>query len=179
MPELLKRPTVSLLAVLAIVGRLLPHPPNFTPVGSAAMFGGAKIGRPWNYLLPVGIMLLTDIFLGFHRTMPYVYASFIAIVWLGEKFLSKKPSLGRVASFSLLGSLLFFFVTNFGVWIQGDMYALTTAGLIRCYVMALPFLKMTLAGDLIYSLGFFGLYALAENKQLVARFDNKLIAWLR
>lgn len=179
MSELVKKPTATLLAILAVLGRFLPHPPNFTPVGSAALFGGAKIGRPWNYLLPLGVMFLTDIFLGFHRTMPYVYISFIIIVWLGEKFLSKQPSLGRVASFSLLGSLVFFFLTNFGVWIQGDMYQLTTAGFIRCYVMAVPFLKWTLAGDLIYSVGFFGLYAFAEKRQYIAQFDNKLIAWLR
>lgn len=179
MSELLKKPTASLLAILAVAGRFLPHPPNFTPVGSAALFGGAKLSRPWNYLLPIGVMLLTDVFLGFHRTMPYVYVSFIAIVWLGERFLAKSPSLGRVAGLSAASSLLFFVITNFGVWVQGDMYPITTAGLIHCYIMALPFLKWTFVGDLVYSLGFFGLFAYAERRQIVAQFDNKLIAWLR
>ncbi len=179
MSDLLKKPTASLLAILAVAGRFLPHPPNFTPVGSAALFGGAKLSRPWNYLLPIGVMLVTDIFLGWHRTMPYVYVSFIAIVWLGEKFLAKNSSLSRVAGLSLAGSLLFYFLTNFGVWVQGDMYPITISGLIHCYVMALPFLKWTLTGDMIYSLGFFSLYAYAEKHQIVARFDNKLIAWLR
>ncbi len=98
---------------------------------------------------------------------------------IGENFLSKNISVTRLATVSLASSTLFFLVTNFGVWLQGGLYPLTVAGLVDCYVMAIPFFKTTVAGDLVYSAGFFGLYALAEQKQLTALFDKKLTAWLR
>jgi len=170
--------STALLTVLGILGRFLPHPPNFTPVGGAALFGGSTLTRPLNYLLPIGVMLVTDIFLGFHATMPYVYASFLLIAWLGERFLRNETNLSKVAAVSLTGSLLFFIITNFGVWLQGGLYPQTLAGLVSCYMMAIPFFKLTIAGDLVYSLGFFGLYAWAQNRSFLVQFDKKLTAWL-
>lgn len=171
------KPSVLLLAVLAAAGRFLPHPPNFTPVGSAALFGGARLGRPWNYILPMLIMFVTDLFLGFHATIPYVYVSFLIAVFLGEKFLTR-PTAGRVVGVSLVSSVIFFIISNFGVWISGGLYPQTVDGLIRCFVMALPFFQWTVAGDVIYSLGFFGLYALAENRGVAGKFDSQVTARL-
>lgn len=142
------------------------------------MFGGAKLSRPWNYLLPIGIMFVTDIFLGFHKTMPYVYASFLLIALLGEQVLKKNATLPKIAAISTAGSLLFFFITNFGVWVSGTMYAHTTAGLLQCYAMGLPFLKWTFLGDMTYSLGFFGLYAFAQKTNLVRSLDTAISSWL-
>jgi hypothetical protein len=62
---------------------------------------------------------------------------------------------------SLLGSILFFFITNFGVW-AGGFYGYTAGGLSKCYVMAIPFFKGTIMGDLFYNLVFFGGYALVR-----------------
>lgn len=177
MPSLPK-PSIILLAALAAAGRFLPHPPNFTPVGGTALFGGAKLSRPWNYLLPLLIMFVTDIFLGFHATMPYVYVSFIVAVFLGERFLNR-PTASRVVGISLLSSTLFFIISNFGVWLSGGLYPQTIDGLVRCYVMAIPFFQWTIAGDLVYTLGFFGLYALAESRGLARKFDSRVIGWLR
>lgn len=171
------KPSVIILAVLAAAGRFLPHPPNFTPVGGTALFGGAKLGRPWNYLLPMLIMFVTDLFLGFHATMPYVYVSFLIAVFLGEKFLTR-PTAGRVVGVSLISSSLFFTISNLGVWVSGGLYPLTIDGLVRSFVMAVPFFQWTVAGDLVYTLGFFGLYALAENRGAVRKFDSQVTAWL-
>lgn len=173
-----QRPTAAILATLAILGRLLPHPPNFTPLGGAALFGGAKLGRPWNYILPLVVLLLTDRWLGFHNTMPYVYVGFIAMVWLGERA-SQNATVLKVGALSLTGSLLFFLLTNMGVWAVSGMYPPTLSGLVNCYVMAIPFFGATLLGDLVYSFGFFGLYALAEKQLFIQKVDNKLLGWLR
>src|SRR5579872_881628 len=174
-----QKPSAIVLAVIAALGRLLPHPPNFTPVGGAALFGGANLKRPWNYLLPIAIMFITDLFLGLDNTLPYVYISFFIIVFLGERFLNKDSSMLKVSGVSLLGSVLFYLITNFGVWQIGGLYPHTTAGFVQCYVLAIPFLKWTVLGDLIYSNGFFTLYKFAQNSQVTQRFDKNILHWLR
>jgi len=172
------RPTVIALTAGAILIRLLPHPPNFTPVGGIALFGGAKLGRPWNYLLPIFILFITDLFLGFHATMPYVYLSFLITVWLGESGLSHNARLGKVGVAGVASSLIFFLITNFGVWLEGSLYPKTIGGLWQSYIMALPFLRNMLLADLIFSVGFFALYSRLP-EYFLTNFDNKLINWLR
>src|SRR3990167_9590053 len=90
MQELFKKPTALAISIGAIAVRLLPHPGNMTPVGATAIFGGAKLTRPWNYLAPLLVLFVTDLFLGFHALMPYVYGSFIISVWLSERFRSEE-----------------------------------------------------------------------------------------
>ncbi len=175
----LKKPTAGLLTILAILGRLLPHPPNFTPLTGATLFGGRNLSRPLNYLLPLTTLLITDIFLGSHRTMPYVYVSFTLIAFLSERVLRNNAALWRVAVVSLISSILFYLITNFGVWQVGGLYPHTAAGLATSYVMALPFLRNTFLGDMTFSIGFFGLYQLAINQGLVGIVDKKLLSWLR
>lgn len=174
----LKKPTAGLLTVLAIIGRLLPHLPNFTPLGGATLFGGAKLNRPWNYLLPLCVLLATDWWLGFHQTMPYVYGSFLLIVWLGECLVGSTRSLGRIAGVSALGSIFFFLITNFGVWQTGQLYPHTFAGLISAYTMGLPFLRGTLLGDVLFATGFFAVYQWAENRGVAEKVDKRVIGWL-
>ncbi len=169
------KPTALLLVILSIIGRLIPHPANFTPLGGSVTFGGAKLSRPWNFLAPLFVLFVTDIFLGFHGTMIYVYVSFIVIALLADKLLRNKSNLLRVGSVSLLGSFIFFIVTNYGVWAEGLLYPHTLQGLIACYVAAVPFFGNTLTGDLIFSVGFFGVYQWAEQRQLINIIDNKLV----
>lgn len=177
MENLWRRPTALVLLCVSIIIRLLPHPANFTPVGATAMFGGAKLKRPWNYLLPLVIMLTTDIFLGFHVTMPYVYLSFLLMVFLGERFL-QQTNYPRIGGLAVINSLLFFLITNFGVWLRGGLYPPTSAGLLESYIMGLPFLGNMLIGDLIFALGFFGLYETAVRSVRVRAAEKRLQAWL-
>lgn len=172
------KPSVVILLVASIIGRLVPHPANFTPLGGAALFGGAKIGRPWNYLGPLFVLFVTDLILGLHGTMAYVYIGFIITVFLGEKLLKGTPTLARVGITGLVGSIVFFIVTNFGVWAEGMMYPKTLVGLVDCYIAAIPFFRNSLVGDAVFSVGFFGLYQLAENRGLATRFDKSIIKWL-
>jgi hypothetical protein len=178
MLDILKKPTATAITIATLFVRLVPHPPNMTPLGASALFGGAKLARPWNYVLPMATLFVTDIFLGFHSTMPFVYVSFVATVAIGEWALKKQASTKTLIASAIASSLLFFIVTNFGVWAVGKLYPQTVFGLWESYIAGLPFLRNMLIGDVLYTVGFFSLYKLAENNLVIEKIDNKLVGWL-
>jgi hypothetical protein len=150
--------------LIAAALRLVPHPPNFSPIGAMALFGGAYLGRrTLAFLAPLGAMLLSDAVIGFHSGMPFVYGSVALIVLVGWA-LAKRPTVLRVAGAALIGSVLFFIVTNLGTWIVSGMYPHTLAGLTACFVAAIPFFQNTAAGDLFFSALLFGGFALIERQ---------------
>ena len=153
----MNRLIIPAIIIFAAFTRIIPHPPNFTPIIAMGLFGGAYLkDKRWALLLPVGAMLLADVFLGFHGTMIWVYGSLIIITIIG--FLLKRGvTLQNGAIATIGGSLLFFLVTNFGVWASGSFYPKTLEGLISCYAAGIPFFGNTLAGSVFYSgLMFFG-----------------------
>jgi hypothetical protein len=157
------RLTALLLAILAAAAlRLVPHPPNFSPIDAMALFSGAYVGRKWlAFAAPLGALLLSDLLLGFYSGMLFQYVSVALIVLLGMVALPRVTAL-RLGGAALASSVLFFAVTNFGVWLVSGMYALTLSGLAACYVAAIPFFQNTVAGDLFYAALLFGGFALAE-----------------
>ena len=157
-----------LLALLAAIVaaaalRLVPHPPNFTPIGAMALFSGAYLGRRGaiSLVAPLSALFLSDLVLGFYRGMPTVYFSVALIVIIGWMAL-KRVSPIRVGGAAIASSVLFFVITNFGMWLFSGIYPLTMAGLAACYVAAIPFFQNTLAGDLFFSGLLFGGFALLE-----------------
>jgi len=163
------------LMMIGAVARLIPHPANFTPVGSTSLFAGARVRGGFAYLMPLVLMLLTDPLLTliygypmFNRVTPVIYAAFLVNVWIGRRLLAKiNPA--RVASATALCSLQFFVLTNIGVWMLGGWYPHTSVGLVACFVAALPFLAPTMVGDLAYAGFLFGLDALAGRLRGSAR----------
>ena len=148
--------------VVAAALRLVPHPPNFTPIGAMALFSGAYLAnRGLAVAVPVAAMLLSDAVLGFHSGMPFVYGSVALIVAIGWLALKRVSSL-RIVAAALVSSALFFVVTNFGTWAVSGMYPMTLSGLAACYVAAIPFFQNTVVGDLFYSGVLFGGFALVE-----------------
>ncbi|HKC02728.1 MAG TPA: DUF6580 family putative transport protein [Sphingomicrobium sp.] len=148
--------------VVAAVLRLVPHPPNFTPIGAMALFSGAYLTRRGlAFAVPLAAMLLSDAVLGFHSGMPFVYGSVALIVAIGWLALKRVSSL-RIAGAALVSSVLFFVVTNFGTWAVSGMYPMTLAGLAACYLAAIPFFQNMVVGDLFYSGVLFGGFALLE-----------------
>ncbi len=146
----------------AAASRLLPHPPNFAPIGAIALLGGATFrDRRLAFAIPLAAMLLSDAVLGFHRVMPFVYGSFVAIVMLGFSLRDRRRVV-PIAAASLLASTTFFVVTNFGVWMAGSFYPKSLEGLATCYVTAIPFFGNTLLGDAVYASVLFGGLAIAE-----------------
>ena len=151
------------LILIGVVLRFLPHPPNFAPISAIALFGGVYLGRKTAFLLPLAAMVISDIFIGYYETalMISVYGSFLICVVLGF-WLKKHKKWYTVLGGSVFGAVLFFIITNFAVWAFTPWYAKTVAGLIQCYLMALPFLRNSLLGDLFYVSVFFGAYEIIE-----------------
>jgi hypothetical protein len=155
---------LSLLSAILVAAalRLVPHPPNFTPIGAMALFSGAYLGRRLlAFAAPFGALLLSDLVLGFYHGQLTVYFSVALIVVIGMVAL-RRVSPVRVGVAAVASSLLFFAITNFGMWLFSGIYPHTTVGLSACYVAAIPFFQNTLAGDLFYATLLFGGFRIAE-----------------
>lgn len=140
--------------------RLLPHPANLAPIGAIALFAGAVLPRKLAWWLPLAALFVSDLFLGFYDGILFTYIGFLLVSLFGMALRGQSNWL-RVPLGTLGSAVIFFIVSNFGTWLQGNMYQHTWAGLALCYEMALPFFRNTFAGDLIYSSLLFGIYALA------------------
>lgn len=148
------------VAVLALIVRLVPHAPNFVPVGALALFAGAYLPKRWGFLVPVIVMGVSDVFVGLYdfKLMGIVYGSFLVMVSLGYMMRGRVSPLS-VGFGALGGSVFFFLATNFAVWAFSSWYPSTFAGLMTAYAMGLPFFRMTILGNLFYSTVVFGAYA--------------------
>lgn len=149
----------ALIAGAALI-RFLPHPPNFVPIAAMALFGAAFFSdKRIAFLIPLSAMLLSDLILGFHSTMLFVYLSFASIVGIGF-LLRKRVNFFTVTGASLGASTLFYLVTNFGSWLGNPMYPQTPEGLLASYVAGIPFFHYTVTGDLFFCGVLFGTWAL-------------------
>ena len=155
--------------LIGISLRFFPHPPNFSPITAIALFGAVYFSRKIAFVLPIIVLIISDFFIGYYQfsLMVSVYFSFFLVVMLGF-WLRKNKKWDNIIGCTVFGSLLFFIITNFGVWLFTPWYAKTLVGFIECYAMAIPFFKNTLLGDLIFVPMFFGAYeltlALVKNK---------------
>ena len=168
MRELYNSRTSSILILITILAfsRLIPHPPNFTPLLGMAVFSGVIFDRKiFAFVVPFVAMLLSDLVIGFHSSMPIIYFAIMLNVGVGFLLVSKFSYLKSILAL-VSGALIFFMVTNFAVWLGSGMYSQDLNGLITCYIMALPFFQNTLLSSLVYGLGAFYLFDLFENKFL-------------
>lgn len=164
---------VSLLILMAALSRLLPHPHNFSPIGGMALFGAAYYNKRYlAYLIPILAMWISDLllnnilyahyfdhFVWFYSGSLFTYAAFALMILVGSLLL-KNVSLSKVIFSALSASVIFYLVSNLGVWITQGVYPHTWEGLLACYVAALPFFQNTLAGDILYSGLLFGVFKL-------------------
>jgi hypothetical protein len=150
------------MVLAAAASRLIPHPPNLTSITAVALFGGAYFSdRRLAFLVPLAALFLSDLILGFYAHMEVVYLSFALIVCVGL-WLQKRRSTIYIVGAALASSILFFLLTNFGVWALESLYPKTMAGLLACYVAAIPFFQNTLQGDLFFTAALFGGFTLLE-----------------
>jgi hypothetical protein len=148
--------------VAAAALRLVPHPPNFSPIDAMALFSGAYLGRRGiAFVAPLAALLLSDLVLGFYHGMATVYATVALIVLIGWWLSSKRTPL-RIGTAAVASSVVFFVITNFGMWLFSGIYPVTYAGLVACYTAAIPFFQNTVAGDLFYTVLLFGGFAIAQ-----------------
>jgi hypothetical protein len=168
------------LILLAALSRLLPHPPNVSPVEAVALFGGAYFARRGLALaVPLVAMFLSDLALGLINGgiyLDYFLSAGFALVYLCIALstlmgfgLRGRVGIGRVAGYSVLGSILFFVVTNFGAWLGSPAYPQSGAGLMAAYAAGVPFFQNTLLGTLFYSGALFGSFAWLQRRHPALR----------
>ncbi|QJX00787.1 DUF6580 family putative transport protein [Frigoriglobus tundricola] len=151
---------LAAMIVSAAVFRIVPHPPNFTPVGAMALFGGACLAdRRLALLFPLAVLFLSDLVLGLHVLIPVVYGSFALNALMG-RWLRSRRTIVNTAAVTLVGAVQFFVVTNFAFWWL--FYPHTAEGLAECYLAAVPYFRNTLLGDAVFATVLFGGLALAE-----------------
>lgn len=150
---------IIFLSLLALIGRFLPHLPNFSPLYSLLIFSGAYITRTRWAFLPLLSLAISDLFLGLYAwpIMLSVYGSLAINVLIGRQ-LKKNLSAINVLTASLISALIFFLITNTAVWSFGTWYSHNLSGLMSCYTLAIPFFKTTLISTLLYSGLMFGAY---------------------
>ncbi len=147
---------ISLILILAFA-RLIPHPPNFTPIIAVALISGYFFKNiNLSLLILLVAMLLSDLFIGFYENMIFVYASLLLITFVFHK-ISKKINYKNLFIYCFAGSLIFFIFSNFGVWALGSpgvldvAYERNISGLVECYILAIPFFGNTFLSTLIFA----------------------------
>ena len=144
--------TFLFISSILALGRLIPHPPNFTPILATAIYTPYMVNNKWlAMLIPLSAMFIADIIIGFHPYMLWVYGAIgisTLLSYWSMQFNKKYIQLGAMA---IVSSVLFFIITNFGVWTIWDYYPKTINGLLLCYTMAIPFFQNTLLGTIIYT----------------------------
>jgi len=174
---------VLLVVVGAQVRIWLQDLPNFAPVAALALFAGYYF-RSWllALCLPLSIMAISDLAIGGYdwRMMALVYGM-LALPVAFRSVLRRHLNLDQgglrsasLAATGLIGcglasSVLFFLITNFGSWLWFNMYEHSVSGLVQCYVMAIPFFRYTLCGDLFFAVVLFSGYAVAAQVRLAAQ----------
>jgi len=168
--------TLCFIVLAAGIIRLIPQPYNFAPIGAMALFGGAYFGKRWRaFLVPLAALFISDLvvnyafyqeFVLFHEMAIWVYGAFALNVIIGSSLI-KKVKISTVTTASVSAALLYYIITNFGVWaMPGIMhiYPMTPAGLAACYIAGIPYLWGSVAGNLFYSAILFGVFELAQRR---------------
>ncbi len=150
-----------LLIAIGLIMRILPHEANIAPVAAIALFSGAYLNRKIGPWVPLAIMVISDLVIGLHDVVLYTWGSFILIGFIGVSLRTRKTPVNILGA-AVLSSALFFLVTNLGVWLS--WYPHSLAGLADCYVKAIPFFRISMVSNVIYSFVFFGIYEFAANK---------------
>jgi hypothetical protein len=142
-------PIISLI-ILIIILRIIPHPHNFTPIISFAIMGSWLFQNQMKTIILTFIIMVTsDLILGFYENIFYVYAALLFIILSFAK--NKKYNYQNLILKGFLGSLIFFVLTNFCVWIFEDIYPKTLSGIFSCFIYAIPFFKNTLISTVMFN----------------------------
>ncbi len=161
--------TISTIIFVLAIFRLLPHLPNVSPVAAMALFGGAYFAdKRTAFIIPFVALFASDLILGLHNSMIFVYAGFALTVAIGF-LLRNRVSMTNTAFAVVVSSVLFFLLTNFGAWMTSGLYAKTAAGLMQAYAAGIPFFQNSLLGNLAYVAVIFGGYHLLQGNISVLR----------
>ncbi|MDR1552196.1 MAG: hypothetical protein LBS69_01875 [Prevotellaceae bacterium] len=179
---------IAAIILVAAMSRLLPHLPNFAPVGGMALFGAAYYSkRRWAFIVPVAAMWISDIilnnivysqyfdgFVWFYGGSIFTYGAFALITLLGI-FVLKKISIFNLTCSVLAASVIFFLISNFGAWLSmADTYPRTFSGLQACYFAGIPFFRNTLLGDIFYTSVLFGTFEILQYRFPILRLQENI-----
>jgi hypothetical protein len=168
---------LAAMILIAAFSRIIPHMPNFSPLGAIGLFGAAYFQKKLQaFLIPIAATWLSDLFINnviyaqyypkftwFYEGFYWQYGSYL-LTTLAGIFILKKVNTERVLIGALTSTIIFFLVSNFGCWIGSTYYPQNFGGLMTCYAAGIPFLKGTLLGDLFYSGVLFGSFAWAQKQ---------------
>jgi len=160
------------LFFIGMVSRFMFHVPNFSPVIALALFSGAYVNKRYAVIMPVLLMALTDLILGMYNSVFFTWIAIGLAAALGIRLRARK-TFGAVLLNSILSAVLFFIISNFGVWLMSGMYVHNMSGLASCFVLAIPFFRNTLLSTLIYSAILFMAYEV-----IAARVKNTKLAYI-
>lgn len=154
--------TISAIIFVLAIFRLLPHWPNVSPIAAMALFGGAYFAdKRMAFVVPFVALFISDLVLGLHNSMIFVYAGFALTVTIGL-LLKDKVRITNTAFAVLASSFLFFLLTNFGAWLTSGLYAKSAAGLMHAFVAGIPFFQNSLLGNAVYATVIFSGYHLLQ-----------------
>jgi len=142
--------------LIILISRIVPHPPNFTPILAGAIFMPFMVQKSIGIIMPIAIMLVSDLIIGLHGLMLWTYGSVVLITLFSYQYIKKKFI--NVIKLSLVSPILFFIVTNFGVWLTSSTYSPDLSGLMTSYTMGLPFLANSLISTILFSSCFYAIY---------------------
>lgn len=143
---------------IGVASRLIPHLDNFSPVFGLALFAGFYFRKSMlAWLVPLAMIIVSDVFLGMYAIAPIIWLSYVLMALGTRRFMKRGTIVGAFAA-GIAGSVLFYIVTNFAVWSEGRMYAMSFQGLVDCYIAALPFFRPALVSAVLYSVLMFGGY---------------------
>ena len=162
-----------MLVLIGVAARLLPHPYNFTPVTAVALFSGVVLSPALALTVPLIVMIASDLLIGPHSLFWLTWGCFFAVTLIGLR-VKNSASFRGIFWATIGGSVLFFVLTNLGVFLSGDMYSKNFSGLAECYVMAIPFFRNSIIGDLLYSALFFSVFILAKSLSKISTRSAKV-----
>jgi len=167
---------LSIIILLAAFTRIMPHPPNFSPMAAIGLFGAAHFAKKWQaFFIPLIGIWVSDLvinnyvysssssnFVWFYSGFYWQYMSYILIIFAGLFIFNRGISLTKTFGGMISSSGIFFFVSNFGVWAGGIMYPKNFGGLITCYAAGVPFIHNTIISDVLFTTVLFGTYYLLQ-----------------
>ena len=172
----LQTSVLSIIILLAALTRIIPHPPNFSPIAAIGLFGAAHFAKKWQaFFIPLIGIWVSDLVINnyvysssssnivwFYSGFYWQYISYILIIFAGLFIFNRGISLTKTVGGMISSSGIFFLVSNFGVWAGGTMYPKNFGGLITCYAAGIPFIHNTIISDVLFTTVLFGTYYLLQ-----------------
>ena len=171
------------IILLASLSRLIPHIPNFSPIGAISLFGVAFFKEKWKaFLIPISATWVSDLFINnivysdnnlnfiwFYNGFLWLFLSYGLIILFGFILFKDYLTIARLGAGAIGSGIIFFIVSNFGVWMNGLMYSKDLSGLLNCYISGIPFFRGTLLGNLFYVPVLFGTYYFMQKRFPILR----------